>query len=253
MNIRINAEENVFFALKVVVSVFVYLIGLVILIAIGSVGAKAFAVLFVFLFYGLFIVLFFVFRHILFIGYIRGNGVRLSEKQFPEVFEMARSIAGSLNIGTIPKIYLLQSGGVINAFATRLLFRNYIVLYSEVFEMAYKDMEILKFVLAHELGHVHRKHISKRFWTLPSLVVPFLDSAYSRACEYTCDNIGGAFSGNPVNGLLLLAAGTDLYNKVNIEEYLATFREDDTLLTVIVQLFMSHPYLPNRIQNILGR
>lgn len=250
MNIKVSNKEHLYFIVKVAVTLAIWFL-VIYFFTQTEIKKESVAVITMVVFYALFIILFFIFKHIFFIGYIRGNGVRLSEKQFPDVYQVSRSIALSLGINNVPRIYLLQSGGVLNAFATRLLFKNYIVLYSEVFEMAYRDMEVLKFVLAHELGHIYRKHLSRRFWTLPSAVVPFLDSAYSRACEYTCDNVGAAFSENSRNGLLLLAAGSELYNKVNVDEFLATFSEDNTFLTKFVHLFMSHPWLPKRVRNIM--
>lgn len=61
----------------------------------------------------------------------------------------------------------------------------------------------------------------KKLLLLPSLFVPILRFAYSRACEYTCDNIGFSLSLEGAwKGLLILASGKSLYKKVNIEAYI---------------------------------
>ena len=49
----------------------------------------------------------------------------------------------------------MQSGGVLNAFATKFLGRNYIVLFSEIVETSIKhDINILEFIIAQELDWV---------------------------------------------------------------------------------------------------
>jgi len=142
-------------------------------------------------------------------------------------------------------------GGALNAFAVRFSGRNYIAVYSEVFSLVSTDVDALKYVMAHALGHVKRAHMSRRFWTFPSSIIPFLGAAYSRACEYTCDNYGAAFSGNgSLSGLLLLAAGKDLYKKVDWENYIEDAKLGYSFAVKFMGLFMSHPYLPKRLANL---
>ena len=79
-------------------------------------------------------------------------------------------------------------------------------------------------------------------------MIPFLEAAYSRACEYTCDNIGDALApGKSVAALVLLAAGRDVYKRVNPESYVRNAEENNTAVVKFAGLFMSHPYLPRRI------
>jgi Zn-dependent protease with chaperone function len=114
-------------------------------------------------------------------------------------------------------------------------------------------METVLFVLAHELGHIKRKHMQKRFWTFPSSIIPFLTAAYSRSCEYNCDNIGSSFvssENSKLNALLLLAGGKDIYKEINITNYIETAKQNRSFAVSFVNLFISHPYLPNRITNI---
>jgi Zn-dependent protease with chaperone function len=62
--------------------------------------------------------------HGLFIGSIRGNGIRVSDRQFPEVYRLAQHLAGQMGLNPVPAIYVLQAGGLLNAFATQLASAN---------------------------------------------------------------------------------------------------------------------------------
>lgn len=157
----------------------------------------------------------------LFIGNLRGNSVRVSETQFPEVYNLAQNLAGKMGLNPVPAIYVLQSGGLLNAFATRFIGRNFVVIYSDVLELAYEKGESsLGFVIGHELAHIHRKHLTLKWLLYPSTLIPFLGPAYSRACEYTCDRYGAYYQPDgAIPGLLVLAAGKKLYHSVNAQEF----------------------------------
>jgi len=252
MNYTVRKSENFLFFTKIIATILVWI------------GVVAFAVntieeitlltgLFTFLIYVGIILLYIWFCKVYLIAYMKGQGICISEAQFPEVYSIYCDMAKQLNLKNIPPLFVLQNGGVLNAFAVRLSGRNYVAIYSDIFALYKTDIEAVKFVLAHELGHVQRKHMQKRFWTIPSSIIPFLTAAYSRACEYTCDNIGSSFlsdENSKVNGLLLLAGGKDIYREINIDNYIETARKNRSFAVIFVNLFILHPYLPNRIKNI---
>jgi Zn-dependent protease with chaperone function len=186
-----------------------------------------------------------------FIARLRKNAVKLGERQFGDVLALVKSIAADIGMKEAPEVYLLQEGGVLNAFATKFLSRNFMVIYSEVFELAYAEGEdALKFVIAHELGHIHRRHLRGRWKIIPGFIIPFLAMAYSRGCEYTCDRYGKAYgkpSGN--QGLLLLAAGKALYGKVNEEEIVKQAEEEQGFFMWLAEVNASHPSLARRIKH----
>ncbi|MDR2731851.1 MAG: tetratricopeptide repeat protein [Fibromonadaceae bacterium] len=252
-NYSVRESENVLFAAKVIVTVLIW-VGAALLL--GTLGKEAATVVATLLIYVVFFLLFFWFRKIFLVAYVKGEGILVSEGQFPEVFAIYSDIAKQLELENTPPLFILQSGGILNAFAVRFGGKNYIAIYSDVFALYKTDIESVKFVLAHELGHVKRKHIQKSFWTFPSFIIPFLNSAYSRACEYTCDNIGSSFvsdENSRLNGLLLLAGGKDIYKEINIDNYIKTAEQNRSFIVKYVNLFRSHPYLPNRIENIQAK
>ena len=124
----------------------------------------------------------------------------------------------------VPDIYIVESGGKLNAFATRFFGRNMVVIYSEIFELYKNEGEDeLSFVIAHELAHIKRRHISKMMFILPAMWIPGLGELYLRACEYTCDRYAAFYVGNTKaaqNSLTILAVGKGLYHDVNRIAYL---------------------------------
>jgi len=185
-----------------------------------------------------------------FVARIRKGSVKIGERQFGDVFAIVKSMASDMGMKKMPDVYLLQEGGALNAFATKFMSRDFVVVYSDIFELAYAQGEdALKFVIGHELGHIHRRHLRGRWKIIPGFILPFLAMAYSRACEYTCDRYGKAYgkpSGN--QGLLLLAAGKELYDKVNEDEVIKQLDDETGFFMWLAEVNASHPGLARRVK-----
>jgi Zn-dependent protease with chaperone function len=155
----------------------------------------------------------------------------------------------------VPEVYIVQEGGILNAFATRFLGRNFVVIYSDILELAYESGEAeVAFVLAHELAHLKLGHLWKRALIYPALIVPFLPQAYSRACEYSCDAIGNALrSDGSVGGLLALAAGKRLYRSVDAAAFAEQGAQPDDLWVWLAEHVATHPNLPKRLRTVLAQ
>ena len=251
LNYKINPNENLYFTIKLLFSILIYaLIGFA-LFSFFTSSHQPNSPIYILLFYGILIVLYYFFATGIMVGYIKGNGIRITGNQFPEIYHILENQCKQLNM-KVPPVYIIQNGGVLNAYATRFIGRNYVVIYSEIFDLAFEEgTNELSFVVAHELGHIKRNHISKRLWLFPSIIIPFLGSAYSRACEYTCDNIGNTFSpSGSTLGLLILASGKKGYKKVNIQEYLNSANNETGFWKWFSESVSAHPNLPNRIENI---
>jgi len=139
----------------------------------------------------------------------------------------------------------------LNAFAMRFIGRDFVVVYSGILELAYKgSLDEVKFILAHELGHLKANHLKHRLIQF-GLMLPFLGQACLRACEYTADRYGAYFSLNgALKGLILLAAGKELYRNVVLEEFLKQAEEERSFWISFAELLASHPHLTSRIQAI---
>lgn len=184
------------------------------------------------------------------LGYLKGNAIKINQQQFPDIHGILESHAKKLDMQT-PDMYLLQSNGALNAFATRLIRRDYVIVYSDILELAYQEgIDVVSFIIGHELGHIKRNHTGffKAVFLSPARFVPLLGYAYSRACEYTCDNIGyNLCPAGGLKGALLLAAGKKLYKKINVEELVLNTRCESKFARGFAEIFSTHPALVKRV------
>ncbi len=239
LNVR---KENTYFVILSAISLFFY--G-------GIVYALVSGLFRVVAFYGIIFLLARTLFSLLFVGYLRGNAIKIHERQFSTVFDIVKSQSKKLGLKKIPDVYVLHGHGMLNAFATRAVGRDFVVLYADVLEVAYQEgVDTLSFIIGHELGHIKR-HLGffKSFLTLPASFIPLLGSAYSRAREYTSDAIGyNLCPQGAVKGIVLLAAGKHLYKKVDVAELI--FNTEPGFLIGFAELFSTHPAMVNRLANI---
>lgn len=242
---KIEPKENIYFALKVVFGLTGYwLLYLLLKLVFSHEEFMSFVPLLVYI---PLIIIFLFFRLALLIGYLKGNSVKVTNKQFSDIYDIVVKQCQELEIQNVPDVYILQNGGLLNAFATRFLGHNYIVLYSDIIDEAYENnYDSLEFIIGHELGHIKRKHMLKSLLFFPSILVPFLNSAYSRACEYTCDSIGSALKPTGAQpGMLILAAGKNVWKKVNIDEFIK--QEESEFWSWFAEKLSTHPKLTKRM------
>jgi Zn-dependent protease with chaperone function len=202
------------------------------------------------LIYGIFIGLFFFFAQLSLIAHLRGSSVKLGPDQLPGLYSRVVHIARRIGMDPIPDVYLRQSGGVLNAFATRFGQRRFVVLFSDLIRSCGNNLDALDFIIAHELGHIHRGHLNWRWLMAPGLLIPFLGTAYSRVCEYTCDRYGFLAASDPnrgLDGLCVLAAGSQFVSYVNKEAFVAQRDDLNTAFMTLGQWFATHPPLARRV------
>lgn len=232
-------RETVYFVLSIIFSVFVYIIAAVSIIGI-AIAVGLLAVM--------------LYLNIMMLGSIRGNGIRLHENQFSDVYSRVVSLSSEMGLKKVPDVFIVQSEGALNAFATRFLGRDMVVIYSEVFELARQGGEAeLDFIIAHELSHIKRRHVWKNILVIPANFIPFLSQAYSRSCEYTCDREAAYYTKNGIaakRALTILGVGKDLYDEVNEQAYLEQIQSESNVAVWLSEVLSTHPRLPKRIQAV---
>lgn len=240
----VHKHEQLYFGLLVAMSILTIIGGIVLTIA--SLGVFLWII-------GLIISLS-MFTHWIQIGYIRTNGVKVTERQFADLHEMYQRVGQGMGIRLLPDVYILQAGGVLNAFATRFFQKNMIILYSDIVELARNGQtKEVEFVIAHELAHIRRNHVQKQWLVLLGGIVPFLGTAYSRACEYTCDRMAAHYIQDEAaskRALTVLAVGGKLAKEVNEFDYLYEASRENGFIAKYSELVSTHPTLPKRIAAI---
>jgi Zn-dependent protease with chaperone function len=187
---------------------------------------------------------------IYFLGMLRGHAIKVTTSQFPKLFDILKSHCQKLGMSSIPNMYILQGNGILNAFAAKILGNNIVILNSGVVELIDdNEYDVVSFVIGHELGHIKRGHVGfKKLFILPANLIVPLRLAYSRAREYTCDNIGyNLCPAGAVNGMLFLACGAKLYKKVDTKELLLSFAANSGGSN-FAEFFSTHPLLIKRVR-----
>lgn len=240
----VHKNEKLYFGLLVAASVLTMILGIVFTIA--SLG--------IFLWVMGTILALSLFTHWLQIGYIRTNGVKVTERQFADLYQTYQRVGQEMGIRLLPDVYILQAGGVLNAFATRFFQKNMVILYSDVVELSRDGYaKEVEFVIAHELAHIRRNHVQKQWAMMLGGWIPFLGSAYSRACEFTCDRMAAHHIQDQTaskRALTILAIGGKLAKEVSEFDYLYEASRENGFIAKLSELLSTHPPLPKRIAAI---
>lgn len=195
--------------------------------------------------------------HFLAIAQIRSNAVRVGPDQLPHIYELASKISKKLGLKKQPDVFVITGHGLLNAFATKLVFRRIIVLYSDLIDVLEEgtDSRQLEAVLAHEFGHHALNHTSLKEWFLwPADIIPIFALPLSRAREYSADRVMQTLIRDKdvsEKALIKLAVGSKLGKIVNIEKYVGQRKEEGNLFSWLSEKLSTHPDLPNRIKAII--
>jgi Zn-dependent protease with chaperone function len=184
------------------------------------------------------------------LGRMRGNGIKITPEQFPEVFEAVHNLAASLGMPTAPEAYVINKHGVLNACAKRYHQRDYVIVYTDVLELAYSFGESeLAFVISHELAHIQCGHLKRKWIDFPAKLIPFLGQALSRAREYTCDRIAQELVPEGASmGLVALSVGTKLFRRINLKALYAQQDSVEDFWSWFSEVISSKPHLNSRIR-----
>jgi Zn-dependent protease with chaperone function len=184
---------------------------------------------------------------------IRGSAVKLSRRQFPDIYAVKEDFARRLGLKRDPEIYLMSGNGVLNAFAASTFGYDFVVIHSELFSNTYeKNKDALAFIIGHELGHLRLGHTTLWYQLSTAYVdrVPLLRGFLSRAREFSCDRHGAYMAPQGEEGLVLLAAGRYVYKEVNVEDLLQQARQFRGFWPAVAQLPQSHPFAVCRIRTL---
>ncbi|WP_353419149.1 M48 family metallopeptidase [Staphylococcus delphini] len=178
------------------------------------------------------------------------NGVEINENQLSEIYDIYLQLATEMGFNSkklkLPRLYLINGNGVMNAFAAKCtLKKRYIVIHSDLLDLAYKfdEMPLIKFVLAHELGHHKCGHTN--IWRLifsPFLKPLYLDKSLTRAQEYTADRVALYYAPEGALSMIYLFSGKYMGSRIEIEEYFKSIDlHDETIWLKLSNFSSDHP------------
>jgi Zn-dependent protease with chaperone function len=233
-----SERERRYFPWVIIVSVLVWL-----LLAVSMIGIV----------YALFIAFFIWLGHGLLAAHLRAEAVRVTERQLPELHATFLEVCERLGVVQPPRLYVLQAGGALNAFATRHAGRDFVVVFSDFLEAFGPNSTEIKFILGHELGHLKSGHILKHALLAPGLFFPLLGPAYRRSWETSCDR-HGAFAaqdfGGTLRAILTLSGGKQQGRGLDAETFAGQYEEERGFFVSLHELTSHYPTLSRRVRDL---
>ena len=192
--------------------------------------------------------------------------IRVSEKNFPEIYAKVQEYTALLGLKKEPEVYVRQMNGQVNAWACWIPGKTFIQLNAEIVDLAYmenRDFDTVFFIMAHEFGHICLHHVQLQYVFWPSLgnffpvIGPLLSYAWQRAREYSADRVAQVLTDDQtsVPAMMMLSAGRHAYKYMDAEDYLShiTARQGPLVrfFRWCVNFFSTHPIFPYRVAAIL--
>jgi hypothetical protein len=137
---------------------------------------------------------------------IRGNSVHLSNKQFPEIYAILQSHCQRLGMTEVPELFL--TGSSIQPFTQTFSSwrERYIVIHQIIFDIDdRKTMDVISFLLGHDLGAVRLTHTSVWNEMLLTYIsaLKWFRNPLERVRTYSRDRYGAALTPTGYRGLLI--------------------------------------------------
>ncbi|MGP4843970.1 pilin [Marinobacter sp. 1Y8] len=198
--------------------------------------------------------LIFLFAHSAFISHLKGSGVKISEEQYPDLY--AKLVRGCERVGLkeVPEAYLLRAD-FFNALATKFRGRHFVVLFTDVVDALDDQPGAIDFYIGHELGHIHRKHLTWRSFVMPASILPVLGPALRRAEEYTCDRYGVACCDSEDDikmAIAAISAGDTRWKTLNVDAFLGQVEATNGFWMSFNELTGDYPWLTKRMATAIA-
>jgi len=189
-------------------------------------------------------------------AHLRSEAVLVNERQLTELHATFAGVWAKLGApGPLPRLYVVQSGGALNAFATRFSGRNFVVVYSDLLEAFGPASSEMQFILGHEIGHIKSNHLIKQVILAPGLFMPLIGPAYLRACEASCD-LHGAYAANDLDGairaMLTLGGGRTQGGKLNAHAFASQHGDERGFFVSWHELTSGYPTLSARTARLVN-
>jgi Zn-dependent protease with chaperone function len=188
-----------------------------------------------------------------------GTLVRVSPRQFPELYELATKAAERLSTPPVPVFVKRQSE--MNIYTVGLWQRPIVVLTSSLVDQM--EPANLQFFIGREIGHVAAGHIFLRTLLKPlgadvPIIGKLLNSVvfgdWINRTEFTADRAGLIACRSlttAVSTMLKFGVGIRLYEKLDIGEFLEQINDVRNVRGHLTEIVAEQPYLTQRIRAII--
>lgn len=188
-----------------------------------------------------------------------GTMVRVSPRQFPELFNLASSTAERLS--SPPIVVYVKRQSEMNIYTLGLWQRPIIVLTSALVDQMEPDN--LQFFIGREIGHIQAGHTWLRTLLKPlgadvPVIGKLLNSVifgdWINRAEFTADRAGFIACQSlttAVSTMLKFGIGVKLYEKLDIREFLEQINEVRNVKGHITEIVAEMPYLTQRIRSLV--
>ncbi len=188
-----------------------------------------------------------------------GTLVRVSQRQFPEIYEAGSIAAQRLSSPFIP-IYVKRSSEQ-NIYTLGLSSQPLIVITSSMIDQM--SNESLQFFIGREIGHVRARHTWLRTLLRPlgsgiPVIGKLLDSVvfgdWMNRTEFTADRAGFIACQSltvSISTMLKFGVGTSLFQKLDIREFLAQINDVRSVGGRVTEIVAEQPYLIQRIRRLV--
>jgi Zn-dependent protease with chaperone function len=188
-----------------------------------------------------------------------GTLVRVSARQFPELFDLAGVAAQRLSSGHVP-VYVKRSSEM-NIYTLGLWRHPIIVLTSSLVDQMEPDN--LEFFIGREIGHIQAGHMWLRALLKPlgadvPVIGKLLNSVvfgdWINRTEFTADRAGFVACRSlttAVSTMLKFGVGIRLYEKMDIREFLEQINEVRNVGGHLTEIIAEQPYLTQRVRALV--
>jgi hypothetical protein len=188
-----------------------------------------------------------------------GTLVRVSPRQFPELYELAAVAAERLSTEPVP-VYVKRSSEM-NIYTLGFRRRPLVVLTSALVDQMEPDN--LQFFIGREIGHIKAGHTWLRTLLKPlgsevPVIGRLLNSVvfgdWINRAELTADRAGFIACGSlttSVSTMLKFGIGIRLYEKLDIREFLGQIDEVRNFSGHLTEIVAEQPYLTQRVRALV--
>lgn len=188
------------------------------------------------------------------LGLVRGNAVRLSRIQIPQIYGILEEHCRRLELDQVPALYLSDEAIDEPAKAFSVWKHDYIVLTPEFLERDPERVrDVLSFLLGRELGRIRLGHTTWWYELVLAYVIriPYLRNPMTHIQTLSHDRYGAYLAPHGIRGLAVQACGRRILSQLNLPDFVRQVHEHGGFWTILSSIHETRPHVSYRIRALL--